>query len=541
VSPEAVVTGGRTCIQGQHSIDAASCRYQSVNDDGTATVLITRDRVAPKWSSGHDILNTGHELFVIFYDAASQLLFINSSRSSEGLYKVMADSVVPTARLLATGEVGRVVRGVANKRIFNVGMRNILATTTADSYKILAGSDTQGGITAADGRKYRQGHVFLTGDENGDRTTIGYSSGSKVWSAASHQIPELLAWCRALGQKIRNVGPLVTNSALDRLAPGKVVDRIPPHITWAQWNKDAFDLNPPVQIEYRKNDGTIHRGHILDLDLDVDRANTTAAHIRLSIQADGLALSLEFSLEDFYYPVNGADPERVRVIRGGTNDSLLDYLNEAYLDFYTSANGLLTGNEFFEPRELGPPIDATQIEASAWNGVDIEAEITATAQGRSVHEEIRQRLERGAAPIILFDHGTGEIPDFVTPIENGGAVEIGMYHCKGSGEPRAGARVDDIYEVCGQAQKGVAVASLDRFSKRIQQRRGRTRFVRGTANDLDALLTRAKSTVVQFEIAIVQPGISKAALSQGMQEALGATNTHLIGSGVAPLRVLTSL
>jgi hypothetical protein len=190
-------------------------------------------------------------------------------------------------------------------------MRNILATTTANSYKILAGSDTQAGITAADSRKYRQGHVFLTGDEGGEKTTIGYSSGSKVWAAASQQIPELLDWCRSLGQKIRSAGAPITNSGLDFLAPGQVVNAIPRGIIWAQWNKDAFEFTPPVQVEYAKDDDTLYRGHILDLELAVDTQRTDAARIVLTITGDGRSLPVDFNLDDFlHYPRRRAEGPR---------------------------------------------------------------------------------------------------------------------------------------------------------------------------------------------------------------------------------------
>ena len=105
---------------------------------------------------------------------------------------------------------------------------------------------------------------------------------------------------------------------------------------------------------------------------------------------------------------------------------------------------------------------------------------------------------------------------------------------------RQKTRVADVYEVCGQAQKSVAIANLARFAKRVRERRGKTRYVRGTPDELDALLQRARNLRQRFEVVVAQPGISKAALSAGMLEALGATNTHLVGSGASPLRILSS-
>ena len=126
----------------------------------------------------------------------------------------------------------------------------------------------------------------------------------------------------------------------------------------------------------------------------------------------------------------------------------------------------------------------------------------------------------------------------MTIAEIGDATVFTFYHCKGAAEPRAGARVEDVYEVCGQAQKSVAWASLARLEKRLRERRNKL-FVRGTADSLRDVLTRAKDRRQVFEIKVVQPGVSKAALSAPMAECLGATNGHLAGVG-APFEMIAS-
>lgn len=52
---------------------------------------------------------------------------------------------------------------------------------------------------------YAAGHVFCKAlsDINGD-ITIGYSSGSKIWSSSYMSIPEYVQWCEENGKKIAN-------------------------------------------------------------------------------------------------------------------------------------------------------------------------------------------------------------------------------------------------------------------------------------------------------------------------------------------------
>jgi hypothetical protein len=48
--------------------------------------------------------------------------------------------------------------------------------------------------------------------------------------------------------------------------------------------------------------------------------------------------------------------------------------------------------------------------------------------------------------------------DRVKAIEENGyaTIAVDFYHCKYSQESSAGARVGDLYEVCGQAQKSIS-------------------------------------------------------------------------------------
>jgi superfamily II DNA or RNA helicase len=509
--------------------------YRNTNDTGNVLVMITRTLALPKWSAGDLIVNLGYDLFVVFHDAETGLLFINSSRSVDGTYESLKEQIAPGAKPLATGQVGKVVKSIINQRIFNIGMRNIHAANTRESYKIVAASDAQ--VDPADARRYRQGHVFLTGEEAGERTTIGYSSGGKVWSTSSFQIPELLDWCRALGHKIRSAGAVVTHSGLDYLDAGRVVEEIPEHIIYVEWNKDAFDFTQPAQIEYVKDDGHIFRGHMVDLDLTIDRGHTNRDKIQIIASGDGVEFTIDFTLQDFY-TANPAHTQRITVTQGSWQTNLIEYLNESNLNFYTADGSLFTANELFEPKEGVKPIDDRQVREWDWNGVDIEGEVTARPGFQSIHQKVQAELLGGHAAIILYDHGKGEIADFIAVEEDGDETVVSFYHCKGSGGPAAGARVEDVYEVCGQAQKSVAWASLSRFESRLRNRH--PALVRGTQERLEEILVRAKDRRQLFEIKIVQPGISKAILSPGMAECLGATTVHLSGVNI-PLEVLASL
>ena len=220
--------------------------------------------------------------------------------------------------------------------------------------------------------------------------------------------------------------------------------------------------------------------------------------------------------------------------------SLIDYLNIAYLDLYTADGGVLVGNELSVRLAHADPIDREQLHVWDWTGVDITREVSAGPLGMSVHDHVKARLAGEDDEVVFSDHGSGEIADFVALRREAETLTFTLYHCKGSEEAFPGARVIDVYEVCGQAQKSVVWRRLDLIRRRLDPRLDQLAFVRGTAEQLSALLTQAEALRQLFQIVVVQPGISAGGITTPLLENLGATSAHLTRAGFQRLRVAVS-
>ena len=61
---------------------------------------------------------------------------------------------------------------------------------SGESYRISAGSDVSNAIDPSTGKLYSPGHVFCKANAEDKSITIGYSSGSKMWSSAYLTIPD---------------------------------------------------------------------------------------------------------------------------------------------------------------------------------------------------------------------------------------------------------------------------------------------------------------------------------------------------------------
>ena len=134
---------------------------------------------------------------------------------------------------------------------------------------------------------------------------------------------------------------------------------------------------------------------------------------------------------------------------------------------------------------------------------------------------------------MIYDHGTGEIADFITIKEEKEVVNIELIHVKGAtGKGATGERVADVYEVCGQAVKSLVwITNKTPFRKNIERRtlKHPEKYLKGTYNEFLGILSKNK--VINFQISIVQPGISKSNIIPKISEVLTASDDYIANSG----------
>lgn len=122
-----------------------------------------------------------------------------------------------------------------------------------------------------------------------------------------------------------------------------------------------------------------------------------------------------------------------------------------------------------------------------------------------------------------------------------------MYHCKYSHGDDSGARVSDLYEVCGQAEKSIKWCQspsslIDRLFYREETRvkKGGTRFEVGSLNTLREIKNKLRAIQSSIEIFIVQPGIDSSKLTDGMRHILAGTSSYLMDTYSVDLKVICS-
>jgi hypothetical protein len=141
--------------------------------------------------------------------------------------------------------------------------------------------------------------------------------------------------------------------------------------------------------------------------------------------------------------------------------------------------------------------------------------------------------------VILDDDTSQEMADIVALRVHGTDLVIHLTHCKfvSGWEPgKDRQRIDDLYDVCGQAMESVRwhrtidtfFENLIRRQRLYLERNGVTGFMVGDERKLLELQDRSRLLKPQFMIAIAQPGLQKHHHSAAQLELLAATQTYVL-------------
>lgn len=518
-----------------------------VNEDQATIVALLREAVRPQWATTPGLDRVEHHLVVIYWDETAKLLFMCSSHREESLYKAIGASVVSGSfRTLSLNKTNRVLRSFAELELFNVGIRNRATGTVAESYRQISGSSAHQALQKGDAALYHRGHIFGRGQTAEGTSTIGASSLGKIWRLEPTKIPKLVEWCRGLARDIENAAPFKTGIAIDHFDVGTDIAQLPDvPVLAADWDEHVY--NSPWVVTFIDQVGHKQRVSLLDLDLIPESKSADPKTITLHLDYEHFRTTLIYTIG----PVpgiayaDGTQP-RISVVRGFSEKDFVECISEEHLRFHLADGSVLQGAELFPPmgeEELLYDVD-TCVEAVDWAAalVDIQIEVGDCKPYQSIHAWLHARLANGAAGIVLYDHRAGECADFLAVgTDVNGRPTIDLYHCKASGEEKPGDRVADAYEVCGQAVKSAKFRNKRRLVKHLKKRVANgSLFVKGTMAELMAAIEPDPRYEISIAVYVVQPGMTRDAMSPKVASLLMSVNRGLVSVGCQPLRVICS-
>ncbi|MDD4687990.1 MAG: hypothetical protein PHH38_07930, partial [Candidatus Cloacimonetes bacterium] len=194
--------------------------------------------------------------------------------------------------------------------------------------------------------------------------------------------------------------------------------------------------------------------------------------------------------------------------------------------------------------------NAEFIEVNDWNGVDVTRE--SQGKGKDANTVQHKVIETiyNDYQIIIDDDSPGEAADIIAlkVIPDQNKVLLTLFHCKFSTAAKSGARVGDLYELCGQAIKCIKWKhdSFKKIYTHVQRRQSKweevsaNRFEKGSLRMLSELIKMLRTYELILEVVLVQPGLSKSKVTDDVLALLGSTEMFLAKTSLANLRVIGS-
>ena len=507
------------------------CVTDKIYRNTTENTIIAIGTVSekPKWVTSEQILDTTNYLYIIHFQQDTSLLFIYSQIKTEIDYQEIAESFSTENKKIIRSEIHRILSGLSNFEFFNTGMQN-RTPDRGESYKILAGSNVAASIDPTTGRLYSPGHVFCKAVNNDDNDiTIGYSSGSKIWSSRYELIPDYIKWCDTCGYKIADNSLIVkTNTNYDSMPMPHLLKKYPDKIIFCTFHNKTFS-SPPIVFD---ENGNLTQNVLTDSNINIDKQQENALSLEISI--DGMKDNIICDVNGNYSCI---DPN-IKIKNGRTDLYLYEYLNIYPLVYKVSDGTIIIENELFEGDQEIPIFSSELIRPIDWDNyqVDINCEFENPKNGKiTIQKAIFELLSSNDNEIIIYDHGTGEIADFITIKENEEAINIELYHIKAMKGIKYNDNLEDIYEVCQQGIKSLVwLKSSSYFLNKILKRQKNKHCVvcKGNIDKLKIILRKNKQ--LNAKIVIVQPAISKNEnITEKFQEILAAANMYIKNSGRA--------
>lgn len=515
-----------------------------INHGDNVMWFVTRSRQVVPWVDGPGVEDVSHSLFVLHWDKEQGLLFINHS-ANEGTNSDIARAVAGnTAELIKGEEIFRAMGDMARPVPTNVGVLDIYSR--ARRFSMYVGADVTDGFPAAEEATKVQTNVFASGFRDGERLTVGVSLKGRVWSyLVARTILDWVEWCQDLGRRLLDDEIDVQAIKRNFIRP-EILDSWPQSVPLgAEWPTDLL-LSPPASLLVRVESTEVP---LSELDLSVEPELTAAGHVRLILGVEGAEAAYDIVLDAEGMGVRAvADEVTFTTSRGQTAGSefLTKYCPIVLLggDGVVSPPGVL-----YRPRRDIPALDREEITPVSWVGVSINNESRgqqkdpATVQGRML-----ELLRTQDWDFLLDDDGKGEIADLVALRREDNVLKVVLVHCKFAHGGTVGARLADLYELCGQAQRSAAWRRHPESMVRKLLARERNRLAKGrlsgleagTAADLMRLQGDLPSLSVEMEIVLAQPGLSKSRASAGQLELLAATKTYVRETSASRLILLAS-
>ncbi|MBB1158133.1 DEAD/DEAH box helicase [Amycolatopsis dendrobii] len=497
---------------GSHTVLDANV---AIGADETVAWLVLEHRSEVSWGEVQNLEERSYELILMYFDQSKRILYIHSSENN-GDYVELAEAVLGQGTTLINGPSTFRVLARLNRLIpTNIGLLDSRDHFTR--FSMFVGSDVLEALDQRHKQGKSQTHIATSGFDQGEKVTISAALSGRFWSVTT--APDLRAWkqwCDVQGEKLTD-DSIDLEAIFDGFVIPEDVRERPAHpLLAAEWQWQFYaGARSTLTIDF---DDKSYQ--VVDVEFAVDDHSSTGP-LRLSLVTPAWRIPYEADFDEHglvYSPV-GADG---LVSNRRTTVPLRLWLNKNKPNLLFAGDRMLTHDDrLHAPWHDLSPYPKDQLVTLGWENVDVKVESQGIGRNpRSIQAYMSALLRASDAfDFLLDDDRAYEAADLVGLRADDTDLHITLVHCKFSKEKTAGARLDDLYEVCGQAVRSAKwrqhgalplLRHLERRAKNYHARTGSSPFEIGDIAALHRITDIAEQLRPRFRILIAQPGFSKA-------------------------------
>ncbi len=528
-------------------------KFDDLNRDENILIIITADKTDVEWVNNKDIFQINWNIIVAYWETRNNLLFINSSDNSS-LYQDLAKAIVgDNAELIKGIDVFKAFYNVKRIRLQNVGLRYFLGKN--ERFRMMVGSDVAEALSMAERKKGEKAFVMGIGFEHGEPVNLGSSYKGRIWSKKEDDLKGFKNWCISLGNKLVNQAIDSDQVLKETLVPTNIFEVPDVYPVWIDWDIEMY-LFSETKFRFEIN------GEFVDLssaELSIVDP-IPGSPLKFSVKTENNEAQFELQLfqntsgDDAYADFRIIQLSAITaIVKFGSKSMLAKDFFAIYVPTIWFADGsALTGNEYVELKQMINVFPKETIEILDWNGVNLSAEsqhVNPLIQN-SIQYKVIQKLINEDFDIVYDDDYSGEIADIIAMKLYPDKLKVNLYHLKYAIDGVVSNQINNLYEVCGQAQKSIHwkhkkgtdfINHLLRRKIKTRNNYTRSRIEKGAEKDIEKLLSIVKREIpVEFEIYIVQPGFSKANASNEILTLLGVTENYIKEIAGINLKVISS-
>ncbi len=537
--------------EGIPGVDELDYLFFDINRENETLIIITGKKQRIDWGNSREIYDIVWTLYVIHWYTRNNLLFINASDNA-GQYPELAKAIIgQDAEIINKLNVFKAFHGIERVRLQNVGLKEFLGRNK--TFSMHTGYDIEMALDLATKQNAEKAFVLGTGYEEGEKTTLGCSYKGRIWSRKRGDIQDLIEWCHFIGNKLirEDIDP---NTILKECLMPNSISLRPLVLPFAvDWN-EALLSEPEVRITFDLN-GIETEFFNAELQL-LDATENGELFFKLITPEKNVKFKQTLfnngRYDDFKIERIGGNAEIYLVKVGKRQYTFEDYMYQNPVTWWFVDGSSLVGNDYIELKQMVPNYLKENIISKDWTGVNFSSE----AQGidpkksDSIQYKIITDLKEADYDIIYDDDYSGEIADIIALKQHEEFISIKLYHLKFAKSGAVSHRVDDLYEVCGQAVKSVNWKFKDSkeffghlLRREIKKRKGKScsRIELGSKEKISFFKEIArKGYPVEFEIFIVQPGLSSSNPTAEQLSLLGMVDSYVKGKANIQLTVIGS-